>query len=232
LVTGSPLSLIEEQMTSFFSAQHASVAENVDIFPCNGTQHFYWEASDSKFICSSKCSMRSKLGESHFRKLILVTQELQQHFIEDFALPLDIPVCGNFVDYRGSLLNWCPIGRAANFDDRKKFIEHDMSLAIRQQLMKKFLDLTAVVPGIAVNYGGQTSFDIFPVGWDKTFCLGSYGDSAVWFVGDRCEPGGNDYEIFEVVNKHGRAFQTSSPAETVKIIKNILVPQITDFLLK
>jgi len=231
LVTGSPFSLIEEQLEPFFNHKDASITENVDIFPCNGTQHFYWDAVDCKFSCSATHSMRAKLGEECFRKLIISLQELQLSFINEFALDQDIPLCGNFIDYRGSLLNWCPIGRAANFDDRKKFIKCDKNLQIRSCLMKKFKDMACDVDGVVINYGGQTSFDIFPLGWDKTFCLKNYGDADVWFVGDRCKPGGNDYEIFDLLNKKGRAFETTSPTMTVKIISEKIIPQIREFLL-
>ena len=30
----------------------------------------------------------------------------------------------------------------------------------------------------------------------------------IWFVGDRCETGGNDKEIYDLINKEERAFKT------------------------
>ena len=42
------------------------------------------------------------------------------------------------------------------------------------------------------------SIDIFPKGWDKTYCLdfvrGEY--DKIYFLGDNTFEGGNDYEIF------------------------------------
>ena len=73
---------------------------------------------------------------------------------------------------------------------------------------------------ITVKLGGNTSFDIYPVGWDKTFALSHFNPSEwdFWFVGDRCGIDGNDYEIFTRLKNSGQAFETSSPAETVDII--------------
>ena len=47
--------------------------------------------------------------------------------------------------------------------------------------------------------GGQISFDVFPKGWDKTYCLQFVEDEGyeqIHFFGDKTFEGGNDYEIF------------------------------------
>ena len=47
--------------------------------------------------------------------------------------------------------------------------------------------------------GGQISFDVFPKGWDKTYCLRFLQDEnydEIHFFGDKTFHGGNDYEIF------------------------------------
>jgi phosphomannomutase len=47
--------------------------------------------------------------------------------------------------------------------------------------------------------GGQISFDVFPKGWDKTYCLRhveSSGFKEIHFFGDKTFEGGNDYEIY------------------------------------
>lgn len=56
------------------------------------------------------------------------------------------------------------------------------------------------------SIGGQISFDVFPTGWDKTYCLGMLENEAkkpggveyttIHFFGDKTYKGGNDYEIF------------------------------------
>ncbi len=230
-VTGSSFTLIEEQLSPFFSADNASIAEAVDIFPCNGTQYFFWDSADGKFVLGRSVSMRNEIGDSSFWRLMISLQECQLDFINRFAVPHDIPLCGNFIEYRDSLLNWCPIGRVADFDDREKFIGLDLSLGIRKQLMSELTDKISGIPGIVVNFGGQTSFDIFPTGWDKTFCLNTYSNATVWFVGDRCEPGGNDFEIFDLLEPTGRAYKTRSPSETIRIIEKKIVPDVKQFLL-
>ena len=43
-----------------------------------------------------------------------------------------------------------------------------------------------------LSIGGQISFDVFPKGWDKTFCLGLIKElkdyKAVHFFGDKTYP--------------------------------------------
>jgi phosphomannomutase len=49
------------------------------------------------------------------------------------------------------------------------------------------------------SIGGQISFDVFPEGWDKTYCLKFIADGEydeIHFFGDKTFVGGNDYEIF------------------------------------
>ena len=61
-------------------------------------------------------------------------------------------------------------------------------------------------PSTRYSIGGQISFDIFPAGWDKRYCLQHLDAEAkkpdgieykyIHFFGDKTEPGGNDYELY------------------------------------
>jgi phosphomannomutase len=62
---------------------------------------------------------------------------------------------------------------------------------------------------------GQISIDIFPVGWDKTYCLRHVekdGFQEIHFFGDKTHKGGNDYEIYEDARTIGHT--VTSPADT------------------
>ena len=46
------------------------------------------------------------------------------------------------------------------------------------------------------SIGGQISFDVFPSGWDKTYCLRYLKEyDEIYFFGDKTWKGGNDYEL-------------------------------------
>ena len=53
---------------------------------------------------------------------------------------------------------------------------------------------------IKKSTGGQISFDVFPEGWDKSYCIQHINKDGqtkvIHFFGDKTMPGGNDHEIF------------------------------------
>ena len=75
---------------------------------------------------------------------------------------------------------------------------------------------------VTVALGGSTSLDIYPTGWDKTYGLTHYPNHDIWFVGDRCEKGGNDWHIYEALKKSNRSFHIHSPNDTIDVINKIV----------
>ena len=75
--------------------------------------------------------------------------------------------------------------------------------------------------GLTFSIGGQISFDVFPNGWDKTYCLqyleGQFDE--IHFFGDKTWEGGNDYEIFSDSRTVGHA--VTEPSDTLKQLKEI-----------
>jgi phosphomannomutase len=78
------------------------------------------------------------------------------------------------------------------------------------------------------SIGGQISFDVFPAGWDKTYCLqhveaekqvSGVEYSTIHFFGDKTYKGGNDYEIFEDPRTIGHS--VTSPEETMAELKKL-----------
>jgi len=136
---------------------------------------------------------------------------------EEFSIPLT----GNFIQNRSSMINWCPIGRNAQPAQRKEFMATDNLYNIRERYIEKLADLLHKNEiDVVSKLGGNTSFDIYPPGWDKTYALQHFDKTKwdFWFVGDRCGINGNDYEIFNHLKDKGRSFETGSPEETVEII--------------
>ena len=66
---------------------------------------------------------------------------------------------------------------------------------------------------LTFSIGGQISFDVFPTGWDKTYCLRYLEQfDEIHFFGDKTFKGGNDHEIFESERTIGHT--VTSPADT------------------
>mgnify|MGYP003647305738 FL=1 len=78
------------------------------------------------------------------------------------------------------------------------------------------------IDNLTIKLGGDTSFDIFPEGWDKTFCLQHFPTHTHWFVGDRCGENGNDKELYDLLKPNERAFATEGPDETISLTGLIL----------
>ena len=72
------------------------------------------------------------------------------------------------------------------------------------------------------SIGGQISIDVFPIGWDKRYCLqhlSSRKFDKVYFFGDKTDPGGNDYEIYTAYEVDGN--QVQSPQDTMDKVRKI-----------
>jgi len=157
-------------------------------------------------------SIKDHLGEEKLKKFI----NFCLHYIAD----LDIPIKrGTFIEFRTGLLNVCPIGRNCSQQEREEFAVFDNVSKVRETMVKvlqeKFVDLD-----LKYSIGGQISFDVFPRGWDKTYCLQHLpGFKEIHFFGDKTLPGGNDYEIFEDSRTVGHS--VTGPSDTVKICTDI-----------
>lgn len=221
IVTGSGYDYLIQQCKEIWYDIGTVDSSKIILLPCNGTQVYSTSKSPGVFKPVSKESMRKKLGDDVFDKLVGCLVHMQ--FLHVSKKP-DHPLTGHFISYRDSLVNWCPVGRNATDEQRKKFIEYDNTYNSRlsdKVLLEKLLDSLGI-DNITLALGGSTSVDIFPTGWDKTYCLNHLKDYECWFVGDSCTNEGNDRTIYEKLKKDERAFITKDPEDTIKIIDYIL----------
>lgn len=230
IVTGSGYQYIQEQLSPLWDSINPPRLENLTLYPCNGTKHYEWNGQ--KWVQKSDNNMMYHVGISAFQELLKNVVKLQLKAMTCEELLGDSLVFGHFTSNRGSLLNWCMIGRDAIDRDRKIFEAIDEEKCVRT-ILKSDLDFALESSDttrgkFTTALGGKTSIDIYPVGWNKTFTLHNfYKDQKVYFVGDNCEKGGNDHEIYEEVNQNGNgAFQTSGPNETIIIIEEKIIPNL------
>lgn len=165
------------------------------------------------------------IGEDKYKKLA----SWILHYIAD----LDIPVKrGTFIEFRNGMINVSPIGRNATKQERDDYQKYDLEHHIRETMVKK---LQEAFPGSGLKYsiGGQISFDVFPEGWDKRYCLGHLEAEGkreggikydtIHFFGDKTMEGGNDYELYNDPRTIGHS--VDGPADTMKQLRE-LFPQI------
>ncbi|XP_020679711.1 phosphomannomutase isoform X2 [Dendrobium catenatum] len=198
VVGGSDLVKISEQLGK-------SVISDYDyVFAENGLVAY----KNGELI--GKQNFKSFLGEEKLKELINFTL----HYIAD----LDIPIKrGTFIEFRSGMLNVSPIGRNCSQEERDEFEKYDKVHNIRSKMVsvlrEKFKHLN-----LTFSIGGQISFDVFPQGWDKTYCLRYLEDfPEIHFFGDKTYKGGNDYEIYESERTVGHT--VTSPDDTAEQCK-------------
>lgn len=177
-------------------------------FPENGIVAY---AGGKQFHSSS---LVQHLGEERFKRLV--------NFILRYIADLDIPIKrGTFIELRTGLMNVSPIGRNCSLQERVEYEKFDLAHKIRQTFVQK-LEENFADYNLRFSIGGQISFDVFPKGWDKTYCLQhveNKGFQEIHFFGDKTLPGQNDYEIYN--DKRVIGHHVDSPSDTTRIIKEI-----------
>tara|TARA_B100000131_G_scaffold323253_1_gene380981 strand:+ start:2330 stop:3112 length:783 start_codon:yes stop_codon:yes gene_type:complete len=217
VLSGSGYDYITEQLKSLFKVWN----KELHILGCNGTQYHTFDGLSKSFNTINSASMKDLLRDD-YKDLTRVILENQLDIIDNY----NIPLTGHYFSFRNSMVNWCPIGRSASISDRERFVELDSSEKIREYYLAKIQDAFAEkgLDHLTITLGGETSFDIYPNGWDKTYALQFF--ETVFFVGDRCEKTGNDFAICEALRE--RCFKTSGPIDTVDIINKVLIPILSN----
>lgn len=148
-------------------------------------------------------------------------EELLQDFINfclNYMAKIKLPKKrGTFIEFRNGMLNVSPIGRSCSQQERQEFFELDKKEKIRETFVSVLRE-EFKGKGLTFSIGGQISFDVFPDGWDKRYCLGIVEKdqySTIHFFGDKTKPGGNDFEIYSDPRTIGH--EVSSPEQTMEL---------------
>jgi phosphomannomutase len=161
-------------------------------------------------------SLVQHLGEDNLKRLI--------KWVLMYIAQLDIPVMrGTFVEFRQGMLNISPIGRNCSRQERNDFEQFDLKNNIRKTMVAKMKEEFADLK-LTFSIGGQISFDCFPQGWDKTYCLNYLpaGDfDEIHFFGDKTMEGGNDYEIYSSDRTIGHSIADANPLTTLKELEKL-----------
>jgi len=166
----------------------------------------------------AKQSLKAFLGEDKLKTFL--------NFVLHYVADLDIPIKrGTFIEFRAGMLNVSPIGRNCSQEERDEFERFDKEAGVRAKMVEvlreKFADY-----GLTYSIGGQISFDVFPQGWDKTYCLQFVEKDfdVIHFFGDKTYKGGNDHEIFESEKTIGHT--VTSPEDTRKQVTEHILDKL------
>ena len=177
----------------------------VDLFPWNFSQNGLVAYHHGQLAAVQ--TLAQHLGEANVQRIVNWTLA----YLSQIQLPVKR---GTFVEFRSGMFNMSPIGRNCSREERNDFEQYDLEHGIRKAMVeamsREFADLD-----LTYSIGGQISFDCFPKGWDKTYCLKfiqpeDYDE--IHFFGDKTFPGGNDYEIYSHERTIGHT--VTSPDDT------------------
>jgi phosphomannomutase len=180
-------------------------ASIVEAFPWNFSQNGLVAYRNGKELEIQTISKH--LGEANVKRLV--------NWVLKYLADVDLPVKrGTFIEFRSGMFNVSPIGRNCSRDERNDYEAFDLKHQIRETMVTamraEFADLN-----LTFSIGGQISFDIFPAGWDKTYCLQFLAEQdfdEIHFFGDKTFVGGNDHEIFSHERTIGHT--VTSPEDT------------------
>lgn len=166
----------------------------------------------------AKQSLKTYLGETRLKTFI--------NFTLRYVADLDIPIKrGTFIEFRAGMLNVSPIGRNCSQEERDEFERYDKEAGVRAKMVEVLRNEFADY-GLTYSIGGQISFDVFPNGWDKTYCLRFVENDfdEIHFFGDKTHKGGNDYEIYESPKTIGHT--VTSPEDTRKQVTEHILDKL------
>ncbi|KAI6206895.1 hypothetical protein M3Y94_00966700 [Aphelenchoides besseyi] len=205
VVSGSDLVKITEQLAD----NAAELRRSYDyVFSENGLVSFHGEEQ------LPAESIGTKLGDQKLNEII----DFCLHYIADLK---GINKRGTFIEYRRGMLNVSPIGRNCSQQERDEFVGYDAENKVREKFVDALRERFSSY-GLTFSIGGQISIDVFPNGWDKTFCLQYLQNQfdEIHFFGDRTQPGGNDHEIYEHSDTIGHT--VTSPEHTKELVAELV----------
>lgn len=217
IVTGSDSDYVFQQCKILFENKYIDKTR-LHLYPCNGTKVFKWSTSSSEYELVYSVNMIEELGRDAYNSILLSCLEYQTCISTIYNLPYT----GTFLHYRGSMLNWCPIGRSANIEQRSAWIKGDLEYNIRDRFHELLTrEIEKASTPVTVALGGSTSFDIYPTGWDKTYVTRHLDGYDMIFIGDKCTGTGNDKALYDILQPKS-SYETKNPEETICLIDSII----------
>ena len=230
IITGSKLQDIRYQMNLDHLKEILTERElnKLILMPCNGTKIYQWNLALNEWTMTDGVNIKEN-SSINLQKLYRAIIKCQQILLDKENYMGGFEIEPDFIDYRGSLINWAPIGRSSSLSQRQLFINLDNRVNLRDYMINLLQSMLIKdrnqLDQLDIAKGGQTSLDIYPKGWNKTYGLWHFKDDTHWFIGDACEPGQNDHQIYlnvKAKSNSERSFKTKGPDHTLQIIDDIL----------
>ena len=124
---------------------------------------------------------------------------------------------GLHFEHRPGMVNFSIVGRNANKEQRKMYVDWDEKYNERDLIAHNF---NLLFSELEARPGGETGIDIATKGADKSQILVDFDDNDfILFFGDRMDEGGNDYPL-ALANYNGKNYHVKDWKHTWEILKN------------
>lgn len=166
-----------------------TLLERLHIMPTTGTQ--YWHYVDGDW----KREYAHFLSDDQVTK---ISSELEKA-VRSLGFWCDTP-SGEIIENRGSQVTYSALGQWATPEDKNAW---DPDLKKRRQIVERITPELADT-GVKIGIGGGTSVDITLPGINKAYGMRQlmeqtgYSMEDILFIGDKLQPGGNDYPVKEM----------------------------------
>ena len=201
LVAGSDKEKVNEQIPSSMQSRCEG------IFCCMANE--FWQ--------NRKVVYRNEFHPPEQLKELLVSHQMYGGF------PVKVKRGGRgpIFEFRTGMLNFTTIGRNAGVKERDEYYQWDQEHKERENIAR---EVERKFPELEARLGGQISIDIQPKGYNKSQAsrwVRKNLKSKMTFFGDKCDKGGNDYDIAEdiISNGDGTVIRVEDHFHTLRILE-------------
>lgn len=201
-----------------FAAWFLNFVKNNKVYIVSGSDYVKTLEQLGEDICNSVAGVYSCAGNALYVKghcvyaneFELTEEELQ--FLETLLKSSAYPErTGQHIEMRLGLCNFSIVGRGANSEQRKSYVQYDTAINERKNLAEL---IRLRFPRLEATVAGDTGLDIYLRGMDKSQIAKDIKPFV--FFGDKTDFGGNDHTISLVADK---LHAVSSWEETFSILK-------------
>jgi len=209
IVSGGAFSQFKKQLLDKFVSPSDEILSRLFLFPTNGSALYVY--LDKAW----HCVYEEKLSYGDRGRIVHAWSEA----LAKTGILLPTPSYGPVMEDRGSQITFSACGQEAPIAVKTIW---DPDQAKRTALREVMLPL---LPEFAISFGGMTSIDVTRKGIDKAYAIEKLlaylkvSKDDIMFVGDKLEPGGNDYPA----RRTGvHCVAVSGPVETAGVIKKLI----------
>lgn len=207
IISGGRFEQFDSQVLQHLNADAGTLA-SLHLMPTCGTRYYRWSGEDWQLVYAED------LAEEQKRQIVAVLEQGARElgFWEDTPW-------GERIEDRGSQITFSALGQQAPPAEKYRW---DPDGRKKRQLRAYAAQR---LPDLEVRVGGSTSVDVTRKGIDKAYgmrkLMAQLGLEAgeILFVGDRLEPGGNDYPVRAV---GVRCVEVRSWQDTADYIEGLL----------